>query len=340
MLLLAWGLDSCSLFVSGDPPTDSASIFEQVWSGLDQGYALFAVKQIDWAAIHQKYAARITSQMESHQLFAELSAMLSEVNDRHVTLSSPFASFCSGVPDGRLPIEAFSLNLVRDGYLRDGGSAGGGRFNYGILPGGAGYLHIRSFTGGTSTVKQTEDWCADIDLVLEKLSPCPSLVLDVRNNLGGLPANAEFIAARFADQERLYARIATRNGPNHENFTEAVDHKVAPAGPAQFRKPIILLTNRNTMSAAELFCLAVLSRPQTRQVGGPTAGALSLSLDRPLSNGWRYTVSVERVLDASGRCPERTGLQPEEAWLLDNNPGRLATGQDEQLEAAIAASGL
>jgi len=81
--------------------------------------------------------------------------------------------------------------------------------------------------------------------------------------------------------------------------------------------------------------MAMKEFPRVIQCGGVTAGAFSLSLMRPLPNGWYYSMSVQKVTDMRGICYEGRGLSPEEDYLIDNTSEDFAAGYDRQLEAAI-----
>ncbi|MFA6832939.1 MAG: peptidase S41, partial [Bacteroidaceae bacterium] len=62
--------------------------FEALWTLIDQRYCFFDVKNVDWAAIHDAYAKRITSKMPEGGLFEVLGDMLEELQDGHVNLYS------------------------------------------------------------------------------------------------------------------------------------------------------------------------------------------------------------------------------------------------------------
>ena len=61
---------------------DPRGTFEQLWSVLDEHYCFFSQKDIDWDAIHAKYAPQISDRMTDEELFEVCSRMLDELRDR------------------------------------------------------------------------------------------------------------------------------------------------------------------------------------------------------------------------------------------------------------------
>jgi C-terminal processing protease CtpA/Prc len=161
------------------------------------------------------------------------------------------------------------------------------------------------------------------------------MILDIRGNRGGLPANVNYIASRFAACEKDYAKVSTKNGPGRGDFSSPVYFSVKPDG-TRYTKPIFLITNAQTISAGEWFTLAMLSQDHVTHTGSATNGAFSLSLKRFLVNGWTYTVSVQIVRDMQGICYEDTGISPVSRHCIDNTAANIALKIDDQLEYALS----
>ena len=64
--------------------------FEALWTILDEHYCFFAEKDVDWRAIHDQYAAKVSNQMTSKELFFVCADMLNELRDGHTNLSASF----------------------------------------------------------------------------------------------------------------------------------------------------------------------------------------------------------------------------------------------------------
>lgn len=333
---IALVLGSCATFVGKDPASDSRAVFEQLWSDVNQRYALLDVKGIDWRAVHEKYSPMVTPDVEEHALFRLMSEMLSVLNDKHMRLESSFASFNAGAWGSTEGY--FSLDLVERVYVQDAKRSPSGQFTYGHLAPSVGYVFLRSFSNNKITLTTNQSWTRELDGILAELSDTDALVFDDRNNLGGLPGNVDAVASRFADKERPYAYVRNKSGPRRDDFSSPVTFTVAPAGTTSYTKPVVLVTNGVTISGGEWFTLAMKSLPNVTHVGATTAGAFSLSLERPLSNGWNYTVSVQKVTDTGGTCFEGIGISPDTDNRVMNTAGDLAGGHDPQLERALTVA--
>jgi len=327
---------ACSLFLGPDPGGSPIEIFDSIWNDFDKTYALFDVKGIDWKTVYNNHVSGISSGMSDKDLFAVCSGMLGELNDAHVTLSSSFNHYNAG---GRLDtsnIQPFSLDLIKNNYINNPATAGEGMFTYGTFRSNPdiGYIFIKGFFQGSNT-GAGQNWAEDIDIITKALKNTNSIILDNRGNRGGLPANVNYIVSRFASKQKDYAQILTKNGPGRNDFSSAVNQVIKPEGTV-YTKPIILLTNAQTISAGEWFTLALRSQSHVTHAGSATNGAFSLSLERYLVNGWTYTVSVQKVMDMQGICYEESGISPEPAHYKENTAENITLGIDDQLEYALS----
>jgi len=323
-------VSSCQVFLGSDPENSPRGIFDRIWTDFNETYALFDVKEINWNNIYENFSTLISSSMSEQQLFEVCADMLKTLNDAHVFLMSPFAVSNSG---GRFDVmneEPFSLEVVKKYLINGGSSAGDGMFLYGtfLSKPRVGYIYISGFASGTTGVA-SQDWTKAIDGIVQSLADTDSLVLDVRGNRGGLPANVDFIAGRFASAQKNYAEIRTKNGPRRNDFSSPLSSAIKPAG-SRYTKPIVLLTNKQTISGGEWFTLAMRTQNHVTHAGGTTNGAFSLSLERSLINGWTYTVSVQKVTDMAGICYEGTGITPE------HEVTNTAENIDNQIEYALS----
>jgi len=219
--------------------------------------------------------------MSEQHLFNVCADMLKTLNDSHVCIMSPFAFSNSG---GRFDVdnkEPFSLEAVKT-YLNNGGSsAGDGMFLYGTFSSKprVGYIYIAGFALGT-TGTASQDWVNAIDGIVSSLADTDCLILDVCGNRGGLPANVNYVASRFASAEKDYAEVRTKDGPGRNDFSDPIINTIKPDG-SRYTKPIVLLTNKQIISGGEWFTLALRTQSHVIHAGGTTNGAFSLSLERP-----------------------------------------------------------
>lgn len=113
---------------------------------------------------------------------------------------------------------------------------------------------------------------------------------------------------------------------------------VEPHDGPRFDGPVVVMVSGSTVSAAEIFTLAMRELPNVTVVGQPTSGELSDILSRTLHNGWSLGLSNEQYLAADGTLFEAVGIPAEtaiEADLLQQDA--WAGGTDPWLEAALDA---
>jgi len=334
-------LSACQLFLGQDPDTSPEEVLKSLWNDFNIIHANLDfrmcsnTKYNSWYDVyHNKsngYALKVYSGMSEEKLFDVCAEMLKELNDPHVGLFAP-DKFTSSYYNGN--DENFNLATVKS-FLIENGNDNYNNFLYGRFKDepDIGYIHIALFTDGNSK-KDDHEWGRAIDNILNNLADSEAIVLDVRNNRGGEIFLMEYIAARFTSEQKDYmkARVKTGPGPNDLSAPKIFTirpFKTVSGKLASYTKPIVLLTNRNSVSAAEWFTMALLTQKHITHVGTPTCGAFSSRKDRPMINGWYYSISPEKVMDMDGNYYEGIGISPNKEHIIANKTG------DEQLLYAV-----
>lgn len=334
-------------------PKDPVVNFEALWRMFDRNYGSFIPKRIDWDLLYRVYRPKVNPRTNDRDLFAIMSSLLEHLNDNHVKIQSrrPPRFFRSGIlgnlnRDARgrhIPIgyniPDFSLDLVKARYLRRRfeerlpgtklAAYFGGDFplyTFGWLKKGIGYFHLRNFD-------EVEKTAAVADEIITEFRNARGMIVDIRGNGGGWDPVAKAIADRFADTRRLYMVTRTRNGPRHDDFTPPRYWHTEPKGPHPFTKPVILLTHRWSISAADCFALAMRELPHVTNLGEFTSGAYSDEYWDNLPNGWMVSIANKLYLDAGGRCWEGIGTPPDIRQV--NTREDIAAGRDRVLESAV-----
>lgn len=305
---------------------DPRGNFEALCDILDRHYCFFREKNIDWDNIHTRYSSMISSEMNSRELFQVCSDMLDELRDGHTNLSSPFATsyyreWWSDYPqnyDARI-IEQYYFNFNYTSL---------GAYYYGILPQNVGYIRCPSFeyTLGDG------NW----EYIFSFLATCDALVIDVRDNGGGRMDYVEPLVSRFITQRTLVGYISHKTGPGHDDFSQPYPfyYNPAPNGAVIWEKPVAVLTNRSTFSAANNFVSIMKLLPQVIIVGATTGGGSGMPFSSELPNGWGIRFSACSVLDAQGN-PTEWGVEPSQGCAVDMDPQAALTGHDTILDHAI-----
>ena len=330
-LIFSIPLQACSFFFGQTPELSYEQMFDSMWKDYNETYALFEVRGVDWDAQYQKCRALISEDMTDQQFFEVLKKLLYPLKDSHVYVKTPFGSLNSG-EDNVIP-DNFSLTEVCNQYVQNPKKCGNNIITYGTLKtdSSIGYIHIAAFSSGQTGINQKQDWAGDIDIALEELKNTRCMILDVRGNRGGLTGNVSRISGRFCAEDKVYAISRTKNGKDKNAFGPGVELEIKKNGSWQYTKPVILLTNAQTMSAGEEFSMAMKSQPHVVQVGNHTCGVFSLSLERAMVNGWKYSVSVQKVCEPDGNIPEGKGIVPADENLILNP----SVSQDLQMQRAI-----
>ena len=315
-------------------PSAPEAAFEALWQVYDLNYALFDVKGVDWDAVYRVYRPRVTAATTDDELWGLATEMMGLLNDVHVTLRDGagerfFRSGGRGLATGPFDDGRFALATVDGAYVAGGLTAlPSGHLRYGWLADSLGYLRVERFG-------DPEAAGAAVDSALAVLGAARGLVVDVRQNGGGDDRAARAIASRFVAGERPFMTVSARKlGLDPPQFTEPLEWRLRPTGGPAFARPVVVLVDSRTISAAENFALAMRAVPHATLLGETTAGAFADAPPLPLPNGWVAGVPVNVMRDPAGRSYEGLGIAPD--LYLANDPAEVAAGRDRALETARA----
>lgn len=326
LLIIILVLSSCeTVLFESDPSNSPKEIFNYLWEQADEKYSFFEYKNIDWDSIYDVYDAKIDTGMTDEELFDTLALMLNELKDAHVNLFSPFnISRYSMVFQDSPP--NFNYDVLRRNYLGEDYMITGSLINqiFIINSKKIGYIYYGSFSYSID-----ED---DMDYVLTRFKDVDGIIIDVRDNGGGDPANVFVFASRFTDKPVHVYSSKLKNGPDHNDFTSPTKIYLEPQESVTFTKPIVLLTNRSSYSATNIFTAIMSSLPQCTHVGDTSGGGGGVPIGGELPNGWTYRFSATQTLLPNGFNIE-SGIPPDIAvW---NSANDEAAGVDSILEVAF-----
>src|SRR4030042_946984 len=173
-LLLPVILSCEKAFMEENVENTPLSIFEVLWKTLDERYAYFSLKSIDWDSLHDAYKPMIHDPMTLEELWEILSCMLCELQDGHMNLvdGKNWSSWWQCKNHQRYP-DNFDFNLLRK-YFFDNLKKEGPLF-YGITD-SVGYIYYQSFTEDISD--------KNMDNVISFFEDLKGIIIDVRSNGG------------------------------------------------------------------------------------------------------------------------------------------------------------
>ncbi|MFK7970331.1 MAG: S41 family peptidase [Bacteroidia bacterium] len=325
-------LFGCEKLVLGpDENNDPVNNFEIFWGDFDKRYGLFEARDWDWDSVYQVYQPKVTDQTTDLELFSYFAEMIEYLDDSHTAFIAPELSrfHISGNTLDELSRKQFSLDLVTqqyvDAYQNIDGVPEELEFGFGDVRGkNIGYIYL-------SAMDESDP--DRIDQAIAAHLDKDAIIVDIRNNDGGRDQFSDRIAGAFADGEKLVWTVETRDGPEHNDFDEPYPWYTKPAD-APYLKPVILLTNRAAVSAAETFGLQMKSFAHVTQIGDSTAGDFSdVSPDRFLPNGWVYSMSMQQFLLPDGSSLDGIGLVPD--IQITNTEADIAAGNDKVMERAF-----
>ena len=298
--------------------------YDALWSIIDERYCFFEQARqqhgLDWDDVYHKYKPQVQAAESNAELFDIYGNMLRELKDGHVNLTSDYGTTYYWDWSLNHPLN-FSDSLQRN-YLGNDFRLTNG-IKYTTLPSNIGYMYVGSFEGSISS--------DNVSLMLLRLAESKGIIIDIRNNGGGMLTSAEELAAHFVSGKTHCGYIQHKTGKGHNDFSSPEKLYIEPNG-VIWKKPVVVLTNRAVYSSANHFVMLVKSLPQVVVIGDKTGGGSGLPLNSTLPNGWTVRFSACPILDIEGKHTE-FGIAPHEEVQITSADWN--NGRDTIIERAI-----
>jgi len=310
---------SCEkVFMDDMSNSNSREVFDEVWQFIDRNYSYFDYKNVDWNELYDEYSAQIDEGMTDEDLFNVLARMLYRLHDGHVNLTSDFDRSRNWT--WFLEADAnFSYDLIERAYFSEEQQIVGPFIVYDF--GEVGYVYNGDFSNSVEG--------KHLDYIIDKFSEHKGMIIDVRDNGGGILGNARRWASRYTSESVLVGKRRERNGLNHNDFTawhdETIDSYLTDYEGSTssdiFLKPVVVLTNRSCYSTTNYFVQYMNELENVTIVGDKTGGGSGIPTYKELSNGWLLRVSATQFVTPEGIETEG-GIEPDihvqisaEDWL-------------------------
>lgn len=167
------------------------------------------------------------------------------------------------------------------------------------LEDGFGYLRISSFQSPTGAAVRE----AVNELKQENGGSLQGMVLDLRNNPGGVLDGAVSVSDTFLDS----GKIVYTEGRIKDS---QMDFNATP-GDILDGAPIVVLINAGSASASEIVAGALQDHKRAIIMGSKSFGKGSVQTIMPTGNGGAVKITTARYFTPSGRSIQATGIEPD-----------------------------
>ncbi len=167
-----------------------------------------------------------------------------------------------------------------------------------------------------------------------------NLILDLRNNPGGLLEQAIKVTGQFLKKDQIVV-LEEDAKKNRTGYTAPADGRV-------ITMPLVILINRGSASASEIFAGAIQDNQRGKVIGEKTFGTGTVLQPFELSDGSTLLLGVSQWLTPKGRLIRKQGIEPDitatlrigvfmvsPSVLRSMNVTQLRQSQDTQLFRAL-----
>ena len=185
-----------------------------------------------------------------------------------------------------------------------------------LIQEGYGYLRVTQFQERTG-----EDVAKSINqLFSENKKPLNGIILDMRNNPGGLLNAAVAVSAAFIPEGELvvYTEGRAKDSKMHlttipENFIrDPKSNNYINKLPPEIKKtPMVVLVNNGSASASEIVAGALQDHKRALIVGTKSFGKGSVQSILPMNNGTAIKLTTARYFTPNGRSIQAKGINPD-----------------------------
>lgn len=171
-----------------------------------------------------------------------------------------------------------------------------------------GYVKLTQFQEMTSS---------ELSAALKKLSGegMTSLILDLRNNPGGLLNSSVEVADQFLPAKKLVVYIKSRDGEKTEYLTEGSMTSYTDI-------PMVVLVNQGSASASEIVAGALKDWSRAIIIGVQTFGKGSVQSLIPLSDGSGLRLTTAKYYTPKGISIQSVGIAPDIVVKLEAKDGK------------------
>jgi carboxyl-terminal processing protease len=181
-----------------------------------------------------------------------------------------------------------------------------------------GYMRLSGWQ--EKTITQMDKSLEDL-----KAQGMQALILDLRNNQGGLLTQAVALAEHFLPAGKEIVEVKSKIDVQAKTY-------VTTGGKVVYDIPMVILVNQGSASASEIFSACMQDHTRATLVGMKTFGKASVQSVIPLDEKSAMKLTTARYLSPLGRVIDGKGIEPDIA--IENATEESPNGQF-QIKAAI-----
>ena len=319
--------------------------FDVFWHTLDENYAFFSERNVDWDSIYKEYRPEISEKTTDKELYEMLINITDGLKDEHTTILAPEEvtesqedsienNLGDHIEESNIDMKAVEISILKK-YVENPkifgkDMKGKGLFNWGSINDNVGYLQVNNMLFFADYV--IPDSLNGYDYLFAYLDQSNSNPLYQEHEVEGASKLMDSIVDEFQDMEAIILDVRFNLGGYDVVSMEILSHfvkektlvfsKKARMGngftkpqkiyvyPSEsiFDKPVFLLTSHQTSSAPESLAMGSMAVPSITRIGSNTMGILSDILEKKLPNGWDLYLSNEVFQNFKGDVAENIGI--------------------------------
>jgi carboxyl-terminal processing protease len=187
-----------------------------------------------------------------------------------------------------------------------------------MLPDQIALLHLNQFASrSTDEIKQA--------LSDAQAQGATAVVLDLRNNPGGLVNELVGVASQFLPEDTTVLLEQDRSGDRLPRKTNG--------GGVATGIPLVVLVNNNSASSAEILAGALQDAGRAKVIGEPTFGTATVLRTYDLNGGAQVRIGTTQWLTPKGEVVRGVGIQPDELVNLPPDAAPLSPADAAQLDS-------
>ncbi len=204
-----------------------------------------------------------------------------------------------------------------------------------LLEDGYGYVRVTQFQEHTGELLAE----ALSKLYKDNKAPLKGLILDLRNDPGGLLNGAVAVAAAFVKPDSLvvYTEGRTEDAKmqltaSRENYLRPMQLDYLKSLPEGVKKvPMVVLVNSGSASASEIVAGALQDHKRAVIMGTRTFGKGSVQTILPIGNGTAIKLTTARYFTPNGRSIQAKGIEPD---IVVEDPSMPSEAEDLSIREA------